>query len=593
MIKRIILRNNIKVTMWACMAIFFSCTSASTNGIVKTNQIGYYPNGPKLAIVEGEKHGANFFIISYDEKDTVYSGKLGEKRASQFSGDITHIVDFSAFQDTGIYVLSVENVGKSYPFQIRPNVHQSLAKAAIKSYYFQRMSIDLPEQFAGKWARPAGHPDTVVLVHASAVSPNRPENTVIAAPQGWYDAGDYNKYVVNSGITMGTLLSLYEDFPEYLERFSIDIPESDNQIPDLLDEVLWNLRWMLAMQDPEDGGVYHKLTAADFEGMIMPHEAKYPRYVVQKSTTAALNFAAVLAQSARIFRAFDAQLPGLADSCVHAALHAWDWAVENPRQLYDQSALNKTFEPKITTGGYGDSNPSDEFIWAASELWITTNDDRFKGHIALADAMQLPSWNQVSALGYYSLLRHKNKLEPDHAELSDTLKSNLILFAGSLLKNLQDNAFVTVMGGSEQDFVWGSNAVAANQGIALIQAYLLTEQQEYLAAALSNLDYILGRNATGYSFVTGYGSKTPMHPHHRPSVADDVEEPVPGLLAGGPNPGQQDNCSGYPSKAADKSYVDSDCSYASNEVAINWSAPLVYLATAIEILQKDLKNAPE
>src|SRR5690606_14117211 len=528
MIKRIILRNNIKVTMWACMAIFFSCTSASTNGIVKTNQIGYYPNGPKLAVVEGEKHGERFFVLSHDRKDTVYTGKIGEMRVSQFSGDITHILDFSAFQDTGTYLLSVANAGMSYPFQIEPNVHQDLAKAAIKSYYFQRMSIELPEEFAGKWARLGGHPDTVVLVHASAVSPNRPENTAVFAPKGWYDAGDYNKYVVNSGITMGTLLSLYEDFPEYLERFSIDIPESDNQIPDLLDEVLWNLRWMWPMQDPEDGGVYHKLTAADFEGMIMPHEAKYPRYVVQKSTTAALNFAAVLAQSARIFRAFDAQLPGLADSCVHAALHAWDWAVENPRQLYDQSALNKTFEPKITTGGYGDSNPSDEFIWAASELWITTNDDRFKGHIALADAMQLPSWNQVSALGYYSLLRHKNKLEPDHAELSDTLKSNLILFAGSLLKNLQDNAFVTVMGGSEQDFVWGSNAVAANQGIALIQAYLLTEQQEYLAAALSNLDYILGRNATGYSFVTGYGSKTPMHPHHRPSVADDVEEPVPG-----------------------------------------------------------------
>lgn len=572
------------------MVAFYACTDSTSNGNVKTNQIGYYPNGPKLAIVEGEKHGANFFIISYDEKDTVYSGKLGEKRTSQFSGDITHIVDFSAFQDTGIYVLSVENVGKSYPFQIRPNVHQSLAKAAIKSYYFQRMSIDLPEQFAGKWARPAGHPDTVVLVHASAVSPNRPENTVISAPQGWYDAGDYNKYVVNSGITMGTLLSLYEDFPDYIDKLTVGIPESDNEIPDLLDEVLWNLRWMLAMQDPNDGGVYHKLTAAGFEGMIMPHEANSPRYVVQKSTTAALNFAAVLAQSARIFKAYEVQLPGLADSCLHAGVSAWNWAIENPDQLYDQPALNKSFDPNITTGAYGDSDPSDEFIWAASELWITTNDDRFKGHIALADAMQLPSWNQVSALGYYSLLRHKNKLEPDHAELSDTLKSNLILFAGSLLKNLQDNAFVTVMGGSEQDFVWGSNAVAANQGIALIQAYLLTEQQEYLASALSNLDYILGRNATGYSFVTGYGSKTPMHPHHRPSVADDVEEPVPGLLAGGPNPGQQDNCSGYPSKAADKSYVDSDCSYASNEVAINWNAPLVYLTTSIEILQKALTN---
>lgn len=593
MIERIIIRRNIKATMWACMAIFFSCTSTSTNGIVKTNQVGYYPNGPKLAVVEGGEPGAHFYIVTQDGKDTVYTGEVGERRISQFSGSITYILDFSAFQDIGTYVLSVENSNKSYDFQIKPEVHSELAKAAIKSYYFQRMSVDLPAEYAGQWSRLAGHPDTVVLVHASAASSNRPENTVIAAPKGWYDAGDYNKYVVNSGITMGTLLSLYEDFPEYIESFKIDIPERDNQIPDLLDEVLWNLRWMLAMQDPDDGGVYHKLTAADFEGMVMPHEASSPRYVVQKSTTATLNFAAVLAQSARIFRAFEAQLPGLADSCVHAALHAWDWALENPRQLYDQPALNKAFEPKITTGGYGDSDPSDEFIWAASELWIMTNDDRFIEHIAAEEKMQLPSWSQVGALGYYSLLRHSNRIEPEHSDLLDTLKSNLILYAGSLLKNLQDNAYVTVMGGSEQDFVWGSNAVAANQGIALIQAYLITEEQEYLAAALSNLDYILGRNATGYSFVTGYGSKTPMHPHHRPSVADGIEEPVPGLLAGGPNPGQQDNCSGYPTKNADKSYVDSDCSYASNEVAINWNAPLVYLATSIEILQKELTNTPK
>ena len=223
---------------------------------------------------------------------------------------------------------------------------------------------------------------------------------------------------------------------------------------------------------------------------------------------------------------------------------------------------------------------------------LPTTSGFFK-HILVEDTIQLPSWNQVSALGYYSLLRHGRKLETNHPELLEALQSKLILFAESLLENLQQNAYATVMGGAESNFIWGSNAVAANQGIALIQAYRLTREPHYLATALSNLDYILGRNATGYSYVTGFGSKTPMHPHHRPSVADGIEEPVPGLLAGGANPGQQDNCFGYPSNVADKSYVDSDCSYASNEVAINWNAPLVYLATAIEILQKDLKNAPE
>lgn len=588
---KLIWDSTIKVMLSASVALFscFPAKESSTGDIVRINQIGYYPNAPKLAVVEGELDAEKFFIVSYDGKDTVYMGKIGEKRTSQFSGDITHIVDFSALQDTGMYVLAIENGNKSYPFLISPDVHQNLAKAAIKSYYFQRMSIDLSEEFAGKWARAVGHPDTVVLVHASAVSSNRPENTVIAAPRGWYDAGDYNKYVVNSGITMGTLLSLYEDFPEYIGKLTVEIPESDNQIPDLLDEVLWNLRWMVAMQDPGDGGVYHKLTAADFEGMIMPHEAKSPRYAVQKSTAASLDFAAVMAQSARVFSKFENELPGLADSCRSAAINAWNWAVGNPDDLYDQTAMNKMFDPDITTGAYGDSDVSDEFIWAASELWITTGDKKYWDRIELPEEeITLPSWAQVDAMGYYSLLRHGRLLEDSHPEMLDALQSKLIAFSESLIENVPANAYTTVMGGSENDFIWGSNAVAANQGIALIQAYLLTEKQEYLSYALSNLDYILGRNATGYSYVTGFGSKTPMHPHHRPSVADGIKEPVPGLLAGGANPGQQDECDGYPSNVPDKSYVDSDCSYASNEVAINWNAPLVYLVAAMEALQGEL-----
>ena len=63
-----------------------------------------------------------------------------------------------------------------------------------------------------------------------------------------------------------------------------------------------------------------------------------------------------------------------------------------------------------------------------------------------------------------------------------------------------------------------------------------------------------------------------------------MDEPVPGLLSGGPNPGKQDKCPGYPSDAPDECFIDDACSYASNEIAINWNAPMVYLAVAIEAL---------
>ena len=559
------------------------------NESIRLNQIGFYPDAPKKAVIVGEPKTDVFYVFTVNVRDTVYSSTLGEQRSSFYTSKTTYIADFSALDEEGTYIVAVPGIGTSYAFDIGPAIHQELAKAAIKGFYFQRTAIDLTKQYADKWARPAGHPDTLVLIHSSAATRQRPAGTVISAPLGWYDAGDYNKYIVNSGITMGTLLSLYEDFPDYFNPISLSIPESENQLPDVLDEVLWNLRWMLAMQDPDDGGVYHKLTTANFEGMIMPGDAKATRYVVQKSTSATLDFAAVMAQSSRVFSNFETELPGLADSCLKAATSAWEWAVKNPAELYNQSVLNKAHDPDVTTGAYGDGDVSDEFAWAAAELWIATGEDQYLDHVNLfpEENMPLPSWGQVRSLGYYSLLRHKEKLEKNHPRKLSELKTRLISFASMLAKTVPENAYATMMGGSEKDFVWGSNAVAANQGIAFVQAYLLTRDQKYLEHALANLDYLLGRNATGYSFVTGYGDKTPLHPHHRPSVADGLAAPVPGLLVGGPNPGQQDGCE-YTSKVPGESYVDADCSYASNEIAINWNAPLAYLAGAIEALQQEL-----
>jgi endoglucanase len=140
------------------------------------------------------------------------------------------------------------------------------------------------------------------------------------------------------------------------------------------------------------------------------------------------------------------------------------------------------------------------------------------------------------------------------------------------------------MGQSKRDFIWGSNSVAANQGVLLVNAYLLSGDRKYIDGALTNADYILGRNATGYCFITGLGSKSTMHPHHRQSVADGVDDPVPGLLAGGPNPGRQDHTE-YAFTEPETAYNDNSGAYASNEIAINWNAPAAYLFNAIEALQ--------
>jgi endoglucanase len=567
-------------------SVAFAQQKSSPTVAIALNQIGFYPSAEKVAIVQGA--GAQTFYISTgDLTQRLFEGKLEAPVKSLFSDKQTQAANFTAFKKTGTYVVVVEGVGYSYPFEIKDGVYNDVAKASIKAFYFHRLSTPLPEKNAGKWQRKAGHPDNEVIIHASAVSSQRMEGSKISSPRGWYDAGDYNKYIVNSGITMGTLMSAYEDYPEYFKKLELNIPESGNEVPDLLDEVLWNLRWMLSMQDPEDGGVYHKLTNPNFDKMVMPDQAVAPRYVVQKSTAAALDFAAVLAQASRVYKNYNKQFPGLADSCFSQAEKAWQWAVKNPDVKYDQNELNKKFSPAINTGAYGDNKLSDEFVWAACELYACTKRSDYLSHItsSLDKPITLPSWNEVQLLGYFTLLRKESELPALKTQIQD-LKKSIVGYADNLAQGVEQRAYKTVMGKTEKDFIWGSSAVAANQSIVLIQAYRISSNTKYKNYAASNVDYLLGRNATGYSFVTGFGDKTPMHPHHRPSEADGIAEPVPGFLSGGPNPFMQDKCTTYTSRVADEAFTDDVCSYASNEVAINWNAPLVYLLNAFEALQK-------
>ena len=563
----------------------FAARTQEVTDKIQIDQLGFYPVATKVAIITAESND-NFFVLDIVSKDTVYKGVLSKQMVSGNSSLKTKAATFTDLQKAGRYILFVPGLGNSCPFNIGISVHHPAAIASLKAFYYQRVSMALEKEYAGTWARPAGHPDTAVLVHPSAATAKRPAGTFIPSPGGWYDAGDYNKYIVNSGITMGTLLSAWEDMPAWFDTLNTHIPESNDAVPDILQEALYNLRWMFTMQDPGDGGVYNKCTNANFDGMVMPGVTTLPRYVVQKGTAATLDFAAVMAQASRIFLKFRKQLPGLGDSCRRAAVSAWQWAVQNPALAYDQQAMNKLYEPAVTTGGYGDRNFADEWYWAASELFAATKDKKYYSVMEERNSIffSLPSWAGVGMLGYYTLLRNQRSLPGFSSKMVQQVKEYIIRFADSLLANRETNAFKTVMGGSRRDFVWGSNAVAANQGIALINAWYMTKNKKYIDAALTNLDYLLGRNATGYCFVTGMGTKSTMHPHHRPSEADGIAAPVPGLLAGGPNPGRQDKCE-YAFTEPETCYVDSMCSYASNEIAINWNAPLVYLANAIEALQ--------
>jgi len=548
---------------------------AQAQGIA-VNQVGYLPGAAKWAALPGDV-GDEFRVVRAGGGDVVLRGRLGPARTWAPGGAAVRLADFSALADVGEYELRVEGQPASPRIRIAPDAYAALNAASLKAFYFNRASIALEPRHAGRWARPAGHPDTDVLVHASAASDKRPEGTHIASPKGWYDAGDYNKYIVNSGITVYTLLAAWEQFPEVFKAQNLNIPESGNALPDVLDEVLWNLDWMLTMQDPADGGVYHKLTNKGFDGNQMPHETKGERYVVAKSMAAALDFAAVMAHASRVFKPFEAQRPGLSARMREAAIAAWKWARANPGQDFKNP-------PDVHTGEYGDAKLDEALAWAAAELYLTTREPAYRDALKLESLpIGIPGWREVGGLAWATLAQHRGELSKADAELVTKRVRSL---GDELATAWQSSAYRLTMQ-SKADFVWGSNAHALNQALMLVQAYRLDADRRKLDAAQSVLDYVLGRNPLNLSYVTGFGVKSPMHPHHRPSEADGIDAPVPGFIVGGPNPGQQDqkDCPvRYASALPALSYLDHGCSYASNEVAINWNAPLVYVSAALQAL---------
>jgi len=575
-----------KITLSLCILTTLVTAGCGSKALIKArleapvnsetilvNQAGYLPEATKVALLRAD---ADIFeLIDVTTGRNVYAAQPGEPQYWDLSGDTVRPADFSAFSKPGTYRICLEGTDVcSAPFRIGDDVYSEITRGAVRSYFLNRSGIEITEGFGGKWARAAGHPDTAVIIHTSAASAGRPAGTVISSPGGWYDAGDYNKYIVNSSITNYTLLLFYQMFPEYCRSLNLNIPESNNDIPDLVDELLWNLRWYLTMQDPADGGVYHKLTNLFFCGFVMPDQATDPRYVVMKSTAATLDFAAVTAMAYRVFANDPSEeLRTLATTCLEASDKAMKWAEAHPDIIYIQPA-------DVSTGAYGDGNLSDELFWAKAETSLAHGTVPGPGFIAGVSAVT-PSWNQSATLGLISLALSGDE---SFAGLRDEASRLLTSYADELVNNSLNCPYRI----SLDSFAWGSTSDVANQAMIKIVAMKLTDSVRYLPSVQADLNWLLGTNPTGYCFVTGFGTLSPMHIHHRPSGADGVPEPVPGFLVGGPNTVVMNDCqppverSTFPAK----SYSDAECSYSTNEIAINWNAPLVFLLGAMDSMRQ-------
>jgi endoglucanase len=560
---------------------FISCQSSrrdidktQISGKIRANQIGYELNAPKKFVVVDSKSDA--FELINESGDVKFKSNLIDNGAWEASGEFVKMGDFSNFNDPGTYWIHVIDEGISYPIVIGKNIFLDAAIDGLKSFYLQRASMDIDQKYAGVFRRKGGHPDTVCYFHPSTGR----YSGHMSSPGGWYDAGDYGKYIVNASISVGTMLAINELKPEVFQDGILWIPESSNGKNDLLDEIKYELDWMVTMQD-EDGGVFHKLTTKDFEGFVMPVEAVNDRFVIGKSTSATLDFTATMAMAARLYKYYD---PVLTDLYLDVAENAWIWAIANPEKYYDKNPED------IYTGAYNDVILDEEFFWAAAELYITTGEDKYYSYIknklsGLKFRVE-ESWrNYVDNIGYYSLISPRSLLKEPEKRI---IKDRLYFVADSLSRVLENHPYRVPV----NSFKWGSNSDFLNAAVLFSVAYHYSGNYNYKNNLYETLDYIFGKNATGYSFVTGYGAKTPMKIHHRQSIADGILDPFPGFVVGGPNEARQDEdeleTSGikYFNMLPAKSYIDELESFASNEICINWNAPYVFvLGYLVDTLQ--------
>ncbi|MEU4780548.1 glycoside hydrolase family 9 protein [Micromonospora sp. NPDC023633] len=560
---------------------------------VRVNQVGYLPGGPKNATVVTSATDALPWQLRSAAGAVLASGTTTPRGVDAASGQNVQTLDFSSYRTPGAGLTLVVDGETSHLFDISGTLYDRLRADSLQFFYAQRSGIAIDGDLIGaEYARPAGHLD---------VAPNKGDTSVPCQPGvcdysldvrgGWYDAGDHGKYVVNGGIATYQLLNTFErtrtaataGHGAALGDNTLRVPERGNGVPDVLDEARWELEFLLRMQvpagEPLAGMAHHKIHDRNWTGLpLAPHEDPEQRELHPPSTAATLNLAAVAAQCARLFAPYDA---AFAKRCGTAAKTAYAAAKANPTRYAS---------PTDSTGGgaYDDTNVTDEFYWAAVELYLTTGEQPY-----LADLTASPhhtgdvfdprgfGWQGVAALGRLDLATVPNGLPA--ADLA-RVRASVTAAADAHLAELGRQAYGLPMPGDAGSYFWGGNSNVINNAIVLATAFDLTQDAKYRDGAVQAMDYVLGRNALNISYVTGWGEHAAENQHSRifgHQLDPDLPKPPAGSLAGGPNAALQDPFAAKLLAGCKPMfcYVDDINSYATNEVAINWNSALAWIAS--------------
>lgn len=566
-----------------------SAAPPDPGSIVKVNQVAYVPGMPKQATLVSGSSAPVAWTLRDSGGTVVASGQSTVRGADTLSGDSVHHIDFSSFDTVGTgYVLSSAGAS-SHPFDISADAVKKLRYDALAFFYHQRSGTPIESQYVrGPYARPAGHLN---------VSPNQGDDNVPCRAScgytmdvrgGWYDAGDHGKYVVNGGISSWQLINEYERTLHIagadraaLGDGTLAIPERGNGVPDILDNARWEVEFLLKMQVPDgrtDAGMArHKISDQNWTGLpLRPDQDPQPRVLSAVSTAATLNLAAVAAQAARVWKDID---PAFAARALAAAQKAYSAAKANPARYADPNDGNGS-------GTYTDSNVTDEFYWAAAELYVTTGLASYRSDVTGSSLFRGTGfsergfdWWWTPGLGDVTLAMVPNGLSGGDVS---AIRTAIAGYADRLLSQAGTQGYPAPTGPTA-GYYWGSNGTVANAGNILALAHDFTGQSKYRNGVYQALDYLFGRNPYNLSYVAGYGDNAARNMHHRfwaHQLDASLPTPPAGALAGGPNTGLEDPVAKEQLAGCkpQKCYLDDINAWSVNEVALNWNSALAWLA---------------
>lgn len=543
---------------------------------VKVNQVGYEKNAAKVAVfADLAEDDTTFTVVNVDSGEVAFEGDITAPVRNTSADEMNSSGDFSALTEAGTYKVVTGGGEESYEFSIGDDVYGDGFKDVVRMLYLQRCGCELTSDLAGDFAHPICH-NTEATIYGTSQK--------IDVSGGWHDAGDYGRYVVPGAKTVADLLLAFEkdqksatDVATEVIGDDCGIPESGDGIPDALQEAKYELDWMLKMQDPATGGVYHKVTCAVFPETVMPQDETDELIVSPLSKTATADFVAVMAMAGRIYSEHgEGAYAAFGNTCLEAAKKAWAYALEHK----DERGFSNPTD--IVTGEYPDGNSKDEYFWAGMELYKATGDANYlEGAKEAYEKVEIYDglgWLDVAAYGAYAALT-TDSLQHDDPAFYSAIEKNFFDAVDEAIATSKKNAYMV---NKKETYEWGSNLSAANTGMLLYMANDIKANDEYVLYANHHLNYIYGVNATGYCFVTGVGTLYPQHPHHRPT--EYLGKCIPGMLVGGPNSNLEDPYAKavFTETPAAKCYEDNAQSFSVNEVTIYWNSPLIYLLTAAQ-----------